>query len=235
MKKTTMILFGASVLLLAGCASTPKQDFAQGSQEYKNQSYSMSYYHVMRAAKAGDPDAEYALGYMYYYGRGADQDYKQAMYWIKKAARDGQPLAQRALRLINGADQPTVIKAKPAVVLHPRYQHKAAAKKVAHSNSKKLLSQERILLKRPKNHYALQLMASQNKRTIQSLVSKYNLKHVYYYRKRVVGRLWYALVYGNFATKKAAIASVRRLPKALQQVKPWALSFAQIQHEIALS
>lgn len=55
---------------------------------------------VLEAAKAGDTDAQYALGYMYYYGLGADRDQETAVLWIRRAALSGHPLAKKAYAMI---------------------------------------------------------------------------------------------------------------------------------------
>ena len=37
-------------------------------------------------ANAGDADAQYNLGFMYYNGKGVEQDYKKAYEWYSKSA-----------------------------------------------------------------------------------------------------------------------------------------------------
>ena len=56
---------------------------------------------IQSDAEQGNPDAQYALGYMYYYGINTVKDPQTAVLWIKRAAAQGQPLAQKALSLIN--------------------------------------------------------------------------------------------------------------------------------------
>ncbi len=55
---------------------------------------------VLEAAKAGDTDAQYALGYMYYYGLGTDRDQETAALWIRRAALSGHTLAKKAYAMI---------------------------------------------------------------------------------------------------------------------------------------
>ncbi|MCH9770575.1 MAG: SPOR domain-containing protein [Gammaproteobacteria bacterium] len=64
--------------------------------------YDCSLSRIQQAAQMGDPDAQYALGYMYYYGIGTTTDAQAAQIWIDRAAAQGQPLAQRARRLLEG-------------------------------------------------------------------------------------------------------------------------------------
>ncbi len=55
-----------------------------------------------QAARSGDADAQYALGYLYYYGIGTTQDRQTGLIWIRKAAAQGQTVAQDALRALSG-------------------------------------------------------------------------------------------------------------------------------------
>ncbi len=64
------------------------------------QKYQCSFMRVEQAARSGDPDAQYALGYLYYYGIGTTQDRQAGLVWIRKAAAQGQSVAQEALRTL---------------------------------------------------------------------------------------------------------------------------------------
>jgi RHS repeat-associated protein len=44
--------------------------------------------------KLGDPEAQYALGYMYHHGQAVAQDYHEALRWYQEAADHGYPKAQ---------------------------------------------------------------------------------------------------------------------------------------------
>lgn len=51
-------------------------------------------------ARAGDPVAQYKLGYDYYLGHGISQDYAQAAIWWRKAAEQGYADAQNNLGVL---------------------------------------------------------------------------------------------------------------------------------------
>lgn len=73
---------------------------------------------VKAHAQAGDPDAQYAWGYMLYYGKsGIAQNKQEAMLWFHKAASKGQPQAIQALEIIRRAEHPQV-----GVPIHPKPQ-----------------------------------------------------------------------------------------------------------------
>lgn len=58
---------------------------------------------VIEQAKAGDPVAQYKLGYDYFLGRGVPLDYVQAAIWWRKAADQGMPQAQNNLGVLYNA------------------------------------------------------------------------------------------------------------------------------------
>lgn len=98
-----MSLVGSS-LLLQSCASQEdhvSQQLALGKTYFKQQQYQRAFVTLEPAAKAGNPDAEYAVGFMYYYGRGVAENRAMAKYWMHKAAQHGQASAQKALSKIN--------------------------------------------------------------------------------------------------------------------------------------
>lgn len=76
--------------------------------------YNCSLPAIQSAAENGNPDAQYALGYMYYYGIDTVQDRQTAQLWIQRAAAQGQPLAQKALNLMNGGGSFTDLHAAAA-------------------------------------------------------------------------------------------------------------------------
>ena len=49
---------------------------------------------LLAKAKAGDAEAQYELGSMYYMGEGVPRDYTQAEFWFRKGAEQGDPNSQ---------------------------------------------------------------------------------------------------------------------------------------------
>jgi hypothetical protein len=70
--------------------------------------YGCSLQRVEQAAQTNEPDAEYALGYMYYNGIGTVKDTDTATVWIERAAQQGQPLAISALKTMRHAQFPAM-------------------------------------------------------------------------------------------------------------------------------
>ena len=85
--------------LLSGCM-TGAYNLREGIHSFQVQNYRQAFIRLKPEAEKGQPDAQYAVGYMYYYGQGVVEDRKQAWYWITCAAHSGQPDALAAIRII---------------------------------------------------------------------------------------------------------------------------------------
>lgn len=95
-------------LMMVGCHRTPDSLHNNMSASAHGCSgnpyltkYDCSITKIQAAAENGDADAQYALGYMYYYGIDTVKDQQTAALWIKRAADQGQPLAKKAWSLID--------------------------------------------------------------------------------------------------------------------------------------
>lgn len=95
-KIVTISLFALSMIAISNHA------FSAVSSTGTTSGAAMSFDQIKSAAQNGDADAQYALGYMYYYGKsGAPKDPNAAKNWIGKAAAQKQPQAMKALDLMN--------------------------------------------------------------------------------------------------------------------------------------
>jgi TPR repeat protein len=103
------LLFGAclALSLLAGCATTgdkssdagdPEAVLAEAKAAYKEQRYLEAFQLLFPLAVAGNDQAQYALGYLYFYGLGLEKNEQQAMAWIQRAAAQGNKKALQALQ-----------------------------------------------------------------------------------------------------------------------------------------
>jgi TPR repeat protein len=93
--------------LLAGCATTADKDanadnpeavLAQAKQAYQEQQYQEVFQLLYPLAVKGNGQAQYVLGYLYYYGLGLEKNEQQAMAWIQRAAAQGNEKALQALQ-----------------------------------------------------------------------------------------------------------------------------------------
>jgi len=102
-----MLQIIAVVSLLTGC-SIGALNLREGIQSFQAQDYRQAFIRLKPEAEKGQRDAQYAVGYMYYYGQGVTEDRRQAWYWITAAAKAGQTDAQAAVKLLReGAGRPS--------------------------------------------------------------------------------------------------------------------------------
>jgi len=111
LRSWAIALSALSILLFSACAPFAKQPQVLGdASAVAKEDFSLNSQTtlgaVQSAALKGDPDAEYALGYAYYYGRGVAADREHALEWIHKAAAQGQPQALAALQLLDSQSSP---------------------------------------------------------------------------------------------------------------------------------
>lgn len=94
-----ILSIGLIVNLLSGCMSN-SINLREGIHSFQVQDYRQAFIRLKPAAEKGQPDAQYAVGYMYYYGQGVVEDRRQAWYWITAAAKAGQPDAKMAVKVL---------------------------------------------------------------------------------------------------------------------------------------
>ena len=103
MRRTCLLGLIACSLFIQSCArqtlfdgthvssrSTAQTQFQQGD-------YFKAFDDLHHYAERGDKEAQYAVGYMYYYGLGTAKDQDTARYWIRKAAEQNQVAAKHAM------------------------------------------------------------------------------------------------------------------------------------------
>ena len=94
-----VLIFTMVLSLLSGCV-TRGYNLREGIRSFKIQNYRQAFVKLIPEAEKGQRDAEYAVGYMYYYGQGVVEDRKKAWYWINCAARAGQLDAIEAIKIL---------------------------------------------------------------------------------------------------------------------------------------
>ena len=92
------IIVLVTILALTGCAG---HILKQGKQAFNQGNYSAAMEKLTPLAEKGDPAAQYAVGYMYYYGQGVSTNKSLGEIWIGKAADQGLPEALQAQQAIH--------------------------------------------------------------------------------------------------------------------------------------
>jgi TPR repeat protein len=90
------------IVILMGMltACSKNVNLQQGIQSFRTQDYRQAFVRLRPAAEQGSPEAQYAVGYMYYYGQGVIENRQKAWYWITAAAKNGNKDAQQAMKIL---------------------------------------------------------------------------------------------------------------------------------------
>ena len=150
---------------------------------------------------------------------------------------DGVPGVSLSSRQIE--DSPSVQKIKPASPVKPLKQENekpVAAKKIAapKAQNKEVANAASIgrsgwLASAPSSHFTLQVFAGRDKSAAVAFVKKHSsLGKVDFFKYMHLGQVWYAVVYGDFASREAAKAASVKLPSALRGKSPWVRSVGDI-------
>ncbi|NIR29386.1 MAG: sel1 repeat family protein [Gammaproteobacteria bacterium] len=109
----------ALAIALSGCVTTPvpgnadaeataarlEQVYGRARTMYLGGEYQRAFRLLLPLARRGHADAQYAVGFMYYYGEGVSRDVGRALNWFARAAEQGHPKAIEArARLTEGAE-----------------------------------------------------------------------------------------------------------------------------------
>jgi len=98
--------------MLAACTTVPVESppkkaspeeisatlFERAKALYLSKDYADAASLMLLLAQRGHLQAQYVLGYMYYYGQGLPRNEKEALRWITTAAARGHPKAIEALK-----------------------------------------------------------------------------------------------------------------------------------------
>jgi TPR repeat protein len=92
------LLAASAALILAG-APLSYAGLAEGYAAYASGDYALAHGELLPAAQAGDYNAAYYLGLLYWNGQGVDMDVETAMVWLSEAAAKGHTGAQLTVAL----------------------------------------------------------------------------------------------------------------------------------------
>ena len=108
MKKA--LTFLASLILLTGCATyfDPTDDYTRGLRWFDRGAFEQAKNHWEPLAKAGDCDAQFRLGTLYFLGSGVPQNDETARHWLFASANQGQGLAQMLLAVMHAHETTSI-------------------------------------------------------------------------------------------------------------------------------
>lgn len=201
---TNLLLIAFSLLFVAcNTTKTPSVNYVQQNENLCEKyrflnAYQCSFDHVQWAARSGDPNAQYVLGYLYYYGIGVLPNDELALKWITESAQQGNPSAQRALALLQPTQSGTTLSTSIC------RNSKGYTIQIAGSHNLSMLHQFM-----QKNQYHFD-------------------RNTFIFRKRLNNLPWYILAYGQYSTYEDAKRRLYHLPPALKIYQPWVKSCASL-------
>lgn len=96
-KLRKIIIFLLALILVSCSSARMAQDLQRGKINFESGYYRDAFHQLLPLASEGNKEAQYAVGYMYYYGYGVPQDTETGIFWIKKSADQHYPQAMQAL------------------------------------------------------------------------------------------------------------------------------------------
>ena len=139
---------------------------------------------------------------------------------------------ENELRAVVNESRPSGVAAErpPSVEPESVPESKTQGKKARVSGSSEY---EKELLGWPSKGYTLQMLGARSKASaLDFIASQADASKFYHFETVYKGLPWHVVVYGQYANRDIANASIRKLPKALQKVKPWARSVQGVQIDI---
>lgn len=236
-------------LFMQSCSS-PKmsQELQLGKTLYAAGDYKPAFRQLLPLAADGKAEAQYAVGYMYYYGYGVAQDTESGLFWMTKSATQNYAPAISALGMLarkephSSPSQPLYKGEEPIrkprnIPSHqPCIQPETPEREndvlrtlpVRSPVSRDTLSQSPVrkpLLNTPAiptSSYALQLRGAYDLNVIKKLRDRLALQETsQIWRMRQDGKDWYVLTYGKYHSITDATLALDRLPAKLQELGPW--------------
>lgn len=107
MKKTGQriryIIIAICIAAITACVPPKRtnRELETAKMLFKQQDYSASAEYLKPLVEEGNADAEYALGYLYFYGKGVPQDILKGRELIQRAAKQSQPNALKAIDVMS--------------------------------------------------------------------------------------------------------------------------------------
>jgi hypothetical protein len=208
----------ALLLLLGGCVST-QNNFVEGKQQFLLGNYHQAFSKLQPLAIQGNTQAQYAVGYMYFYGLGTIKNEEAARKWMLVAAEQGHPEARAALAKLAPLPSASTLPGERSAIFENDSQLQGNSDKPEPVFPVKPDVKSTV---KKETGYTLQLMGAFTIDALNDFAVKHNLQPTIKRSDQLhQGRVWYVLTYGEYRSQTAAEIARQKLPEAIQQLKPW--------------
>jgi len=227
------IILVAMIFLLQACASTRMgEQLQQGKASFTAGNFKTSLHELLPVAAYGTPEAEYAVGYIYYNGYGVTADSESGIFWMTKAADKGYLPAKKALEQIK---LDNLMKEKKSHEIKVENKPSFNTTSLNPTLLKSAPLQDEVLqsLAHPsgkKANYTLQLYGSykvEQVKDLQKTLASQKLTRSWHTKRE--GKDWFVLTCGEFKTAADANLALNHLPESMRSMQPWVRPIAQLE------
>ena len=223
--------------------TTTTDGYDKGKEAFHGGDYAQAMRLLQPLAQQNNAEAQYAMGYMYYYGQGVQADRLKAIEWFRRAAENNSAKAIDALTMLalqQSGLNPTSLRRNDVEVAQPQITTVTSPltieqNELGSGRQIAIPTESGGLLAQDSAHFTIQLISSRNEDEIRSFIEMHNLANEAQYYQANKNGLMFSVVYGTFPTIEAAKQALLALPASLQRNQPWVRSFKDIQEEIRSS
>lgn len=225
-----MLLLGACQTLQSPKMVQNTDPLQQGKQDFKVGHYPQAYQELKPLAEQGNAEAEYALGYMNYYGLGVPANQKQAVYWTQQAATQGHPAAKQAMAEFDRQFAQATPKSSSPSAAQNNTPHLIPSQGATPA----LVGQDIQRLQRLQNdHYVVQLLGSHDYSALLQLARDDGLANTLILHRYLQNQNWYTLVIGDYLSHDAAMQAAQALQERDPNLQPWIRQVGPLKQTIA--
>lgn len=218
------------IVCLSGCISNinapTSQELEIAKWHYDRGNYDNNMVTIEKYAQQHYPDAEYILGYSYFYGKGKPINRKLANVYLQRAAQQQYYPALLALKIIADAEKNNMSVVSYAA---DTSQDIMVKKKLTKSHPIQTTLDHKLIYKINPSFYTVLMVTTIELKQILTIVDSYQLYDGYYiYKYRDEGVIYYGLINGKYQQQQDAKYTINNLPQMMRKWSPRILTFAMI-------
>lgn len=243
-----MLIIFLSCLLLACASARMAEEVQSGKATFDSGNFKLAFAQLLPLAVKCSPEAQYAVGYMYYYGLGVEAHKESGIFWIRQSAAQIYRPAIKAMQLIEknkseSRDMPlkksnklryseNVVQEDPvrmAAKATPENKEDEVLASLKDINPSKSSTLSSIKTAKKTDKFTLQLFGSYKLNDVKQLQSQLKLQNATHYAlTQHNGHDWYVLAYGKYPAVSLAKLAKNDMPKKAQKLHPWVRSTDQL-------
>ncbi len=222
MGKIAMSIMLICSVMTSSCALFFDKPERTAEYFFERQDYREAFSRLWWPANLGKPRAQYALGYMYFYGLNTPVDHDMARVWFSHAAVQGYEPAKVAMKMLTNPEFTQFDQLTKLKNLHPlRYTY---------DQFTPLDNQDWVRLQSGGN-YTVCILRAPEIDIIENCLARGKIPdRVVKYRYREAGKFYIASVAGNFPSQREADLAADRLNRTLHITTAQPILWRNVHH-----